>query len=394
MSTQPRLEPAASIRTFRIAIPQSDLDDLTARLGLTRWPDDVPGSSWERGVPGPYLRALTSYWHSDYDWRDQETRLNQLPQYTTEIDGQTIHFVHVRAASADALPLVLLHGWPGSFVEFARLIGPLTDPGAFGGHDTDAFDLIIPSLPGFGFSVPVRDSGWTTGRAGRAVAALMAQLGYARYGVHGSDVGAGVAGAMAAAARAHVAGLHFASDPPSAVSFAMFTGDPAAAPGLSAEEKAHVERLKQSCTDGGAYLQLQSTRPQTLAYALTDSPAAQLAWIVEKFREWTDADVELPEHAVDLDQLLTNVSLYWFTRSGASAAHFLYESMHAQEWGDEGDTPTGFAIFGAHPVARRLMDPHRRIQHWSEFTRGGHFPAMEVPDLLAADLRDFFRPLR
>lgn len=394
MSTQPRLEPAASIRTFRIAIPQSDLDDLTARLGLTRWPDDVPGSSWERGVPGPYLRALASHWHTDYDWRDQETRLNQLPQYTTEIDGQTIHFVHVRAASADALPLVLLHGWPGSFVEFARLIGPLTDPGAFGGHDTDAFDLIIPSLPGFGFSGPVRDSGWTTGRAGRAFAALMAQLGYARYGVHGSDVGAGVAGAMAAAARAHVAGLHFASDPPSAVSFAMFTGDPAAAPGLSAEEKAHVERLKQSCTDGGAYLQLQSTRPQTLAYALTDSPAAQLAWIVEKFREWTDADVELPEHAVDLDQLLTNVSLYWFTRSGASAAHFLYESMHAQEWGDEGDTPTGFAIFGAHPVARRLMDPHRRIQHWSEFTRGGHFPAMEVPDLLAADLRDFFRPLR
>lgn len=391
---QPQLDADTLIRPFRIAIPQTALGDLTARLRLTRWPDDPVGAGWERGVPAAYLRGLAAYWHSGYQWRDHEARLNQWPQFTTEIDGQTIHFVHVRSGHANALPLMLLHGWPGSFVEFARMIEPLVDPSAFGGNDADAFDVIIPSIPGFGFSIPVQDAGWTTGRAGRAFAVLMERLGYPRYGVHGSDVGAGVGGALAAAARAHVVGLHFASDPPSAVSFAMFTGDPATTPGLSEEEKAHVERLKRNCTDGGAYLQLQSTRPQTLAYALTDSPVAQLAWIIEKFREWTDASAELPEDAVDIDQLLTNVTVYWFTRSGASAAHFLYESMRAQEWGDEGDTPTGFAIFGAHPVARLLMQGNECVRHWSEFTQGGHFPAMEVPELLTDDLRAFFRPLR
>jgi pimeloyl-ACP methyl ester carboxylesterase len=393
MSNQQLERMSARIEPFRIAIPPMQLDDLIGRLGLTRWPDDV-GTGWERGVPGAYMRQLASYWQSGYDWRDQEARLNLLPQFSTEIDGQTIHFVHVRSAVPDALPLVLLHGWPGSFVEFLRVIGPLVDPGAYGGTDADACDVIIPSIPGFGFSVPVRDTGWTTGRAGRALAVLMERLGYARYGVHGSDVGAGVGGAMAATARDRVVGIHLASDPPSAVSFAMFTGDPAAAPGLSEDDRALVEQLKQSSTDGGAYLQLQSTRPQTLAYALTDSPVAQLAWIVEKFHEWTDARAELPEQAVDIDQLLTNVSVYWFTRSGASAAHFLYESMRAREWGEDGDTPTGFAIFGAHPIARQLMDPHEQVVHWSEFERGGHFPAMEVPELLAADLRVFFRPLR
>ncbi|HEY0671717.1 MAG TPA: alpha/beta fold hydrolase [Longimicrobiales bacterium] len=394
MNVTQQRESETLVQRFRIATPQGDVDDLTARLGLTRWPADPAGAGWERGVPGDYMRELARYWHSGYNWRDHEAQLNQWPQFTTDIDGQTIHFVHARSANSNALPLMLLHGWPGSFVEFVRVIGPLIDPGANGGNDEDAFHVIIPSIPGFGFSVPVRDAGWNTGRAGRAFGVLMERLGYERYGVHGSDVGAGIAGALTSAAHAHVAGAHFASDPPSAVSFAMFTGDPAATPGLSAEEKAYVEQLKQNCSDGGAYLQLQSTRPQTLAYALTDSPAAQLAWIVEKFREWTDATVELPEDAVDIDQLLTNVSIYWFTGSGASAAHFLYESMRAQEWGEASDTPTGFAIFGAHPVVRRLMDPDRRIRHWSEFTRGGHFPAMEVPELLAADLRDFFRPLR
>jgi pimeloyl-ACP methyl ester carboxylesterase len=381
------------IRPFRIAIPQDDVNDLRARLALTRWPDTVPGTSWERGVPPDYLRDLVATWHGGFDWRAQETLLNALPQFETEIDGQTLHFVHVRSHAPDALPLVLLHGWPGSFVEFVRMVRPLADPAAHGGDATDAFHVIVPSIPGFGFSMPVRETGWTTGRAGRAFAALMARLGYARYGVHGGDIGAGVAGAMAAAARDRVAGVHVASDPLSAVSFASFMGDPAEAPGLSAEEKARVERMKRVTEDGKGYLQLQATRPQTLAYALTDSPAGQLAWIVEKFREWTDAAAELPQDAVDRDQLLTNVSLYWFTRSGASAAHFLYESMRAQEWGEEGETPTGFAVFGADPIARRLMDPQHRIAHWSEFERGGHFPAMETPDLLAADIRAFFRTL-
>lgn len=383
-----------AIRPFRIAIPQDDVNDLRARLALTRWPEAVPGASWERGVPLDYLRDLAAYWHGGFDWRAQEATLNGLPQFETEIDGQRIHFVHVRSHATDALPLVLLHGWPGSFVEFARMVRPLADPAAHAGDAADAFHVIVPSIPGFGFSVPVRATGWTTGRAGRAFVALMDRLGYARYGVHGGDIGAGVAGAMAAAARDRVAGVHVASDPLSAVSFASFTGDPADAPGLSAAERVRVESMKQITEDGRGYLTLQSTRPQTLAYALTDSPAAQLAWIVEKFREWTDATADLPEDAVDRDQLLTNVSLYWFTRTGASAAHFLYESMRAQEWGEEGATPTGFAVFGADPIARRLMDPDHRIAHWSEFARGGHFPAMEAPDLLAADIRAFFRTLR
>jgi pimeloyl-ACP methyl ester carboxylesterase len=382
------------IRPFRIAIPQDDVNDLRARLALTRWPDALPSTGWERGVPLHYLQDLAAYWHGGFDWRAQEALLNALPQFETDIDGQRIHFVHVRSRNADALPLVLLHGWPGSFVEFVRMMRPLADPGAHGGDPADAFHIIVPSIPGFGFSMPVRETGWTTGRAGRAFVTLMDRLGYERYGVHGGDIGAGVASAMAAAARGRVAGVHVASDPLSAVSFASFMGDPAEAPGLSPEEKARVEGMKQVTEDGKGYLQLQATRPQTLAYALTDSPAGQLAWIAEKFREWTDPAAELPEDAVDRDQLLTNVSLYWFTRSGASAAHFLYESMRAQEWGEEGGTPTGFAVFGADPIARRLMDPEHSIAHWSEFERGGHFPAMETPDLLAADIRAFFRNLR
>jgi pimeloyl-ACP methyl ester carboxylesterase len=382
------------VEPFRIDVSAAELSDLHERLARTRWPDDSVDASWQRGVPGPYLRDLAMYWRTGYDWRRHETRLNELPQFTTTIDGQRLHFVHVRSAAPGALPLVLLHGWPGSFVEFTRMIELLVEPASHGARASDAFDVVIPSIPGFGFSVPVTEPGWTTGRTGRALAVLMARLGYTRYGIHGSDVGAGVAGAMALAAPDNAIGMHMASDPPSAVSFATFTGDPAALPGLSPEEKARIEQLMQRSSEGGAYLQLQASRPQTLAYGLTDSPVAQLAWIVEKFQEWTDAAAELPEQAVDREQLLTNVSVYWFTRSGASSAQFLYESMHAQEWGEPGDTPTGFAVFGADPIARRLMDPAHHVAHWSEFAQGGHFPAMEVPQLLADDLRAFFRPLR
>jgi pimeloyl-ACP methyl ester carboxylesterase len=222
----------------------------------------------------------------------------------------------------------------------------------------------------------------------------MRRLGYMRYGTHGGDIGAGVAGSLSPIEPGRVAGVHVTSDPPTAVSFAMFSGDPAMVPGLSEIEKERVERMKQVASDGSGYLQIQTTRPQTLAYALTDSPAGQLAWIVEKFKEWTDPAAELPEDAVDRDQLLTNVSLYWFTRSGASAAHSLYESMHAQEWGEPGPAPMGWAVFGADPIARRLIDPEKKIEHWSEFKQGGHFPAMEAPNLLVGDIRKFFRPLR
>jgi pimeloyl-ACP methyl ester carboxylesterase len=293
-----------------------------------------------------------------------------------------------------ARPLILLHSWPGSFVEFATMPGPLTDPRAYGGDPADAFHVVVPSIPGFGFSIPVRETGWATGRTARAFAELMRRLGYERFGAHGGDIGAGVAGSLSPIASERMVGLHVTSDPPTAVRFAMFGGDPAATPGLSEAEKERVERMKQAAADGMGYLQIQTTRPQTLAYALTDSPAGQLAWIAEKFKEWTDPAAELPETAVDRDQLLTNISLYWFTRTGATAAQTLYESMHAQEWGEEGPAPTGWAVFGADPIARRLTDPEHKIKHWSEFERGGHFPAMEVPDLLVGDLRKFFQDLR
>jgi pimeloyl-ACP methyl ester carboxylesterase len=240
----------------------------------------------------------------------------------------------------------------------------------------------------------VRETGWSSGRIARAFAELMRRLGYERYGAHGGDIGAGVAGGLSPIDPDRVVGVHVTSDPPTAISFAMFTGDPATIADLSEAEKERIERMKLASMDGMGYLQIQTTRPQTLAYMLTDSPVGQLAWIAEKFKEWTDPTAELPEEAVDRDQLLTNISLYWFTRSGASAAQALYESMRAQEWGEEGPAPTGFAVFGADPIARRLIDPEHKIEHWSEFERGGHFPAMEAPDLLTGDIRTFFRRLR
>jgi len=382
------------IQPFTINIPPGEVDDLRDRLASTRWPDELPGVGWSRGVPLAYLKELAEYWRTIYDWRKQASRLNEFSQFTTQIDGQTIHFLHVRSPKSEALPLLLIHSWPGSFVEFIEMIGPLANPGLHGGDPADAFHVVIPSIPGFGFSTPVRETRWTTGRTARAFAELMRRLGYMRYGAHGGDIGAGVAGSLSPIEPDRVAGVHVTSDPPTAVSFAMFSGDPATTPGLSEIEKGRVERMKQTALDGRGYLQIQTTRPQTLAYALTDSPAGQLAWIVEKFKEWTDPAAELPEDAVDRDQLLTNVSLYWFTRSGASAAHSLYESMHAQEWGEPGPAPIGWAVFGADPIARRLIDPEHKIEHWSEFKQGGHFPAMEAPRLLAGDIQKFFRPLR
>ena len=382
------------ILPFQIQIESGELDDLRARLASTRWPVQPNGTGWERGVPVDYLRGLVDHWSNGFDWAAREQELNRFPQHMTTVDGQGIHFVHARSPEPEALPLVLLHGWPVSFVEFSQVIGPLSDPVAHGGEARDAFHVVVPSPPGFGYSTPVEASGWSTSRVAAAVVEIMHRLGYDRYGAHGGDVGAGVAAGLSPADPNGVVGVHVASDPRTAVSFAMFAGDPALTPGLTDEERQRVEKMKANSADDMGYLQIQSTRPQTLAYGLTDSPVAQLAWIVEKFRAWTDPEADLPEDAVDLDHLLTNVSLYWFTRTGASAAHFLYDSMHAQDWGEEGAAPTGFAVFGRDTVSRRLMDPDERIEHWTEFDRGGHFPAMEVPELLTDDIRSFFRPLR
>jgi pimeloyl-ACP methyl ester carboxylesterase len=385
----------AEIRPFRVEVSDEALDDLRNRLARARWPSEVPGAGWSRGVPLGYLKELAGYWRDGFDWRKQEAELNQVPQFTTVIDGQTIHFLHVRSPEPGALPLIVSHGYPGSVVEFLDLLGPLSDPRAHGGDPADAFHLVIPSLPGFGFSTPVTEPGWAMARTTRAWAELMARLGYDRYGAQGGDIGAGLTGMLAGVDPGHLAGIHLNSDPLAVGAVALPPAEQADAAAVTDAHRATLARMRQFQADGLGYLHLQTTRPQTIAYALNDSPVAQLAWIAEKFREWTDPAAELPEDAVDRDRLLTNVSLYWFTGSGASAAQFLYEAAHAHEWPGPSEVPQGWAVFAAtDDLVRRLIDPEEKLAHWSEFDRGGHFAAMEAPDLLVDDVRAFFRARR
>jgi len=389
-----------SIQPFKIAIPQTDLDDLRERLAHTRWPNQLPGVGWNRGVPLDYLKELAEYWRTGYDWRKHEARLNEFPQYTTQIDGQTIHFLHVRSPEPDALPLILTHGWPSSPVEFLKVIGELSNPRAHGGNPADAFHVVIPSLPGYGFSTPVREVGWgNLFRVAQAWAELMSRLGYERYAAQGTDAGSGVALILGMIDAARVVGTHITG-----TGAAFPFGPPISLEGLSEADRARGERFNKMQVDGIGYLWIQSTRPQTLAYLLNDTPVGQLAWIVEKFQAWTDPAAELPEDAVDRDQLLTNVSIFWFTGAGASSANAVYEGMQAyrqmaaQQSGDKpgepSGPPSGVAVFAADTTIRSIFDPGNTIKHWSEFDRGGHFPAMEVPNLLVGDIREFFSTLR
>ncbi|GAA4674712.1 epoxide hydrolase family protein [Phytohabitans rumicis] len=359
---------------FRIDIPQADLDDLHRRLDQTRWPDELPGLGWERGVPLGYLKELAEYWRSGYDWRAQEARLNELPQFVTDIDGARIHFAHVRSAAADATPLMLIHGWPGSIVEFLDVIGPLSQD----------FHLVIPSVPGHGFSGPLREAGWTDGRVARAFTELMARLGYDRYGVQGGDIGAFIAPEMGRIAPDNVVGVHVNA----LVTFP--TDDPAP---FTEREQERLALFKHFQDDLMGYMQIQGTRPQTLAYGLTDSPIGQLAWIVEKFYEWTDPAAKLPEDAVDRDRLLTNVMLYWLTNTARSSANSYYERFHdASMWAPKAPStvPTGVAVFTTDVAIRRFAEQTNTITRWTEYERGGHFAALEAPDTFAADVRAFF----
>jgi epoxide hydrolase len=382
-----------SIHPFRITIPQAELDDLRQRLTHARLPSELPNTDWSRGMPLDAVQELSAYWETSYDWRQFEARLNEFPQFTTEIDGQPIHFLHVRSPEPDALPLILTHGYPSSFIEYLNVLAPLSDPRAHGDDPADAFHLVVPSLPGFGFSTPLRAAGWESNRTARAWVELMRRLGYERYGAEGGDIGSGISGALSGLDPQRVVGAHILSDQRGAASMA---GDPIPVnlEALSEEERSRLAELKKPSAEGKAYLQIQGTRPQTLAYALTDSPVGQLAWIAEKFREWTDQESAFPD-GVDRNLLLTNVSIYWFTRSGASAANFIYEAAHYFEWSAPGPAPQGWAVFGGtDPVIRSLYDPEQKITHWSAFERGGHFPALEVPELLIQDTRAFFRHLR
>lgn len=328
------------------------------------------------------MKELVGHWRSGFDWRGWEARLNRLPQFVTGIDGQRIHFLHVRSERPDATPLLLLHGYPSSIVEFVELIEPLVAP-----SEGPAFHVVAPSLPGFGFSNPLGGSGWSMGRTGRALAELMRRLGYERYGVHGGDIGAGVAGMVAGVDGERVVGVHVVTDPLTAAATATFI--PGMADRLDADDpvdKLILERMTAFRTEGSGYLAIQNSRPQTIGYGLADSPVLQLAWIAEKFAEWTD-------RPIDRDVLVATVSIYWFTGSGAGAAHVLYEQAHSSDWGAPAAVPHGFAVFGADATVRTLV-PAPPGAHWTEFEHGQHFPAMEAPDDLVADLRTFFGPLR
>jgi pimeloyl-ACP methyl ester carboxylesterase len=382
-----------TVQPFTITIAQAALDDLHGRLARTRWPNELPGVGWSRGVPLSYLKELAEYWRTDYDWRMHEARLNAFPQFTTEIDGQNIHFLHVRSPEPDALPLILTHGWPGSVIEFLKVIGPLADPRTYGGDAADAFHLVIPSLPGFGFSGPTHETGWTTERMARAWAELMSRLGYERYGAQGGDFGAFVSPQLGRIDPKHVVGVHVNAATYGFIPFGNVSQEELAT--FTDAEKVRLERLNNYLNDGNGYFQIQATRPQTIAYGLSDSPVGQLAWIVEKFKEWTFPSAELPESAIDRDDILTNVMLYWLTGTGASSAHLYYESMHAGSWHTEpATTPTGVTVFAEDVAIRRYAEHGNNIVHWSEFDRGGHFAAMEAPDLLVGDVRAFFRRFR
>ncbi|WP_432477219.1 epoxide hydrolase family protein [Nocardioides sp. GXQ0305] len=372
------------IRPFRIEIPQTDLDDLDERLGRVRWPHRLDGTDpgdRSRGIPQAELAELVEHWRSSYDWRKQEAALNELPQFTTEVDGQQIHFAHVRSGHPDALPLLLLHGYPSTFAEFARMAGDLAEPAA-----GQAFHVVAPSLPGFGFSTPLSSPGWTMGRAAAAFVELMGRLGYDQYGVHGGDIGAGIAGMVAGQDAAHVVGVHVTTDPATAASTATFI--PGMADRLDPDDPVDrliLERMAAFTDDGSGYLAIQQTRPQTMAYALADSPVFQLGWVAEKFHDWTDV-------GIDRDLVLTHATISWFTGAGGGAAHVLYDQAHSSDWGVPAQVPHGFSVFGADETVRRLV-PAPEGASWQEHERGQHFPAMEVPDVLAADLRGFFGSL-
>ena len=370
------------VEPFRIQVSEAAVDDLRRRLDQARWPDQLEGVGWSRGIPLEELRRLAEYWGGEYDWRRHEAGLNVFPQFVTEIDGQRIHFLHVRSERPDAKPLLITHGFPSSVAEFGRLIGPLVAP-----EDGPAFHVIAPSLPGYTLSTPLSSTGWTMARTARAWVELMRRLGYDRYGVHGGDIGGGIAGSVAALDPEHVIGMHVVTDPMTAASVATFI--PGMADRLDPTDPVDAlirERMDRFRSDGSGYLAIQNTRPQTIGYGLVDSPLLQLAWIAEKVHDWTDLPV--PD-----DQLLTTVSLYWFTGSGASAAHTLYDQAHSSDWGSPPQCPQGFAVFGADETVRRLV-PAPEGSHWTEFAHGLHFPAMEAPDDLAADLRKFFGGLR
>lgn len=375
------------IRRFRIDVTQEELDDMKERLDRSRYPE-LPDTGWDRGVPLSYLKELKEYWQHEYDWREHESRLNQYPQYITAINGQNIHFLHILSPEPGAKPLMLIHGWPGSFIEFLDVIGPLSNPSSYGGQAGDAYHLIIPSIPGFGFSAPLNEPGWTPARMAEAFLQLMNRLGYERFGVQGGDSGAFIAPEMGRQAPERLIGIHLNA------LLTFPSGEEGELDALTEEERQRVARM-EGFNDG--YLQIQSKSPYTLAYSLHDSPVGQLAWMAEIFKKWTGAEESLPEASIDRDRMLTNISLYWFSGTAGSSAQIYYESMNdPMAWvpKERGTVPTGVLVSTAHDTAvRRFAEREHSIAHWTEAPEGGHFFAMEQPTRFVEDVRQFFRHL-
>ncbi len=380
-----------TVDSFDIDIPQSVLDDLRERLADTRFPDEVEGTGWDYGTNLSYMEDIVDYWQNRFDWRAREAELNRYPHYRTEIDGTGIHFIHERGKGEDPLPIVLTHGWPDSFYRYLKLIPMLTDPARFGGDPADSFDVVVPSMPGYGFSDRPHERGMTSARIADVWVRLMADvLGYERFAAGGGDIGSGVSQILALGHPGRVVGLHL-TDPGF---FSLDTG----IPDLSENERKYLAAIQELWMQEGAYAMLHSTKPQTLAYGLNDSPAGLAAWIVEKFRSWSDCGGDI-ERRFSKDELLTNIMIYWTTETIGSSVRLYYENLHALPLDflkERIEIPVGMAVFPKDfvPPPREWVERRLNVERWTGMPRGGHFTAMEEPELLAEDIREFFRPLR
>lgn len=383
---------SGTIEPFRIEVPDAVLDDLRERLARTRLPDQLEGAGWGYGTELGALRELCAYWREKFDWRAREEALNRLPHFRTKIDGLGLHFVHARSPEPNALPLLVAHGWPGSIFEFTKILGPLTDPVAHGGRAEDAFHVVCPSMPGYGFSDAPREPGWDVRRVAAVFAKLMERLGYSAYGVQGGDWGALVATHMALLDPAHVRGIHIN------LVIALPPDDPAAFQGLSETEQRAVQDALHFRREETGYQEIQGTKPQTLGYALNDSPAGLAAWILEKFHGWSDCDGDV-ERRFTKDELLTNIMIYWTTGTITSSMRLYCESRRSGRFGPAGErveVPTACAIFPREILRppRRWAKRHYNVVRWTEFPSGGHFAALEEPERLVEDVRGFFGDVR
>ncbi|MDV6212815.1 epoxide hydrolase [Rhodococcus erythropolis] len=379
------------VESFRVAVIDEEIDDLRQRLRLTRWPDQISGTGWDYGTDSDYLRELCAYWESEFDWRASEARLNQWPQFTTTIDGQRIHFIHARSKHEDARTILLIHGWPSTPLEFLKLFGPLTDPEAHGGTPADAFHVVAPSLPGYGWSGPTTATGWGASRVADAYTTLMAGLGYGKYGIHGPDWGTTIASIMARRHPERLLGLH--------LTLLTASNGPMNQPLNREPTEAELE-LKENHDAWAAaalgYIAIQATKPQTLAFALNDSPVGQASWIVEKLQSWTDCHGDL-ESTLTRDEILSSVSTYWFSGTGGSSARLYLETARTFDQQPTGyvSVPTAVCIFPAEHVltTRELAEDYYNVQRWTIMPKGGHFASLEQPELVTQNLRAFFGEL-